>query len=136
MGIRDRGKIKWQSAFFMPEHVSMLRDLRREEMKVSKPLLDQNQIEEIEQNILMAMEFTNQVKISIWDNGFLKKHTGILHRLDEINKVIYLETSDGFMVKVLFGNLVRIDIFYMLCIYKNVTSLGRIKEMYLNYWVR
>lgn len=110
MGIRDRGKIKWHSAFFMPEHVSMLSDMRREEMKVSKPLLDQYQIEEIEQNILLAMEFTYNVKVCVWDSGFLKEHTGVLHRLDEINKVIYLETHDGLMVKLLFGNFVRVDV--------------------------
>jgi len=30
--IRDRGKLKWQSAFFMPEHVKMLKNLKTEDV--------------------------------------------------------------------------------------------------------
>ncbi|WHY65362.1 YolD-like family protein [Neobacillus sp. SuZ13] len=82
--LRDRGKIKWQSAFFMPEHVKMLHNIGIEDLKVAKPILDEYQIEEFEQNLLLAMEYTYQVKINVWKAGFINEYHGILHRLDEL----------------------------------------------------
>jgi hypothetical protein len=37
MTIRDRGKVKWQGAFFMPEHVKMLGELRTDYYRQAKP---------------------------------------------------------------------------------------------------
>jgi hypothetical protein len=40
MAIRDRGKIKWQGAFFMPEQVKMQGDLWQDMKREAKPILD------------------------------------------------------------------------------------------------
>ncbi|NHM33257.1 YolD-like family protein [Neobacillus terrae] len=50
MVIRHRGKIKWKPAYFMPEQFKMLREARIEDLKVSKPISDDYQSEEIEKN--------------------------------------------------------------------------------------
>lgn len=110
MGIRDRGKMKWQSAFFMPEQMKMIREARREDLKVSKPILDEYQIEEFEEKILLAMEFANQVKLKVWIDGFVNEYIGFLHRLDEFHKVIYLEDEDGEMKKVRFSDVVGVQV--------------------------
>lgn len=100
MGISNRGKIKWQYAFFIPMHVSTLRNVRREEDKIDKFELDFYQFEEMEQNLCLAMEFTYQIGIKIWIGGFFKEYRGVLHRMDEINKVIYLESREGIINKI------------------------------------
>jgi hypothetical protein len=110
MGIRDRGKMKWRSAFFIPEQVKMLRDARRDDLKIEKPLLDEYQIEEFEQNIHLAMEFTYQVIIKVWKDGFFYDYSGTLHRLDEINKLIYLELEDETKIKLCFDNVVDVKV--------------------------
>lgn len=110
MAIRDRGRIKWQSAFFMPEHVAMLKKIRKEEEREDKPILDEYQIEEFEQKMLEAMKYTFPVKLKIWDCGFYKYYDGILHRLDEINKLIYLKTKDRSMIRINFHDLVGVEV--------------------------
>jgi hypothetical protein len=106
--IRDRGKMKWQGAFFMPEHVKMLHELRSDYYKVGKPILDEYQIEEFEQNLCSAMEQTNLIKITIWEAGFLKDFNGLICSLDELNKKIYLEEEDGRMMVLHFSDVVGV----------------------------
>ncbi|OIK14576.1 hypothetical protein BIV60_11455 [Bacillus sp. MUM 116] len=108
--IRDRGKIKWQSAFFMPEHVKMLSEVRKEELKVKKPILDEYQIEEFEQKILLAIEYSYQLNITILESGFIKGFCGVIQRLDELNKIIYLQTDDFKRTKLRFDDIVGIEV--------------------------
>ncbi|WP_043933813.1 YolD-like family protein [Bacillus sp. EB01] len=63
--------------------------------------------EEIEENILFAMEFAIPARIKIWDNRFFKECRGMIHRLDEINKVLYLETEEGRMIKITFSDIIE-----------------------------
>ncbi|WP_175638333.1 YolD-like family protein [Metabacillus schmidteae] len=109
MAIRDRGKLKWQSAFFMPEHVKMLQDLKRDDQKVGRPILDEYQIVEFEQKICLAMEFSYQVKVKTWEKGFFKCYTGLLHRLDEINKTLIIEQEEQF-IYLRFSYIVGIEL--------------------------
>jgi hypothetical protein len=111
MSIKDRGKIKWQGAFFMPEHVKMLSSLRNDYYKQDKPILDGYQIDDIENKIHEAMEFSNTLKIITWKDGFFKENVGLIHRLDGIEKRIYLETLDGYMINISFFDIVGAEIF-------------------------
>ncbi|WP_409293917.1 YolD-like family protein [Peribacillus sp. SCS-26] len=112
MNIRDRGKIKWQGAFFMPEHVKMLKEMKRDENRVEKPLLDEYQIEEFENKICFAMEFKLQIMAVVWEEGFEKTRIGMVHRLDEIYKLIYLETDGpaNELFRIFFDDIVRIEV--------------------------
>lgn len=110
VAIRDRGKIKWKSAFFMPEHVAMLREIRKDDEREDKPILDEYQVEELEQKMLAAMEYTYPVKLKVWDCGFYKNYEGLLHRLDGVNKLIYLETKDRDMIRINFYDLVGVEL--------------------------
>jgi len=107
--IRDRGKIKWQGAFFMPEHVKMLGEIRRDDLKIVKPILDEYQIEEFEQKLLLAMEFTYKVKIKVWEEGFFFEYSGTITRIDEFSKLIYLETEEK-IIKIKFGDVMNIEL--------------------------
>ncbi len=102
-------KLKWQGAFFMPEHVKMMHDAKRDELRVNKPILDEYQIEEYEQIMHQAMEFNFKVKLKVWEDGFIQEYTGMLRRLDELNKVIYLEIDDNNLIKKRFSDIVGID---------------------------
>lgn len=107
--IRDRGKLKWQPAFFMPEHVAMLKGLYIEEQKIQKPILDEHKVEEMDEAIHIAMEFALKVKIRMWDKGFSKDYSGLINRLDEINKNLYLDNA-GIIVRFSFDNIVGVEI--------------------------
>ena len=109
MTIRDRGKLKWQSAFFMPEHVKMLQDLDTDDQKIDKPIIDEYQIEEFEQRICLAMEYSYRVIIKTWEAGFFKVYKGLIHRLDEINRILFLEQENS-IVKLNYNDIVDIEI--------------------------
>jgi hypothetical protein len=47
MAIRDRGKIKWAPASFMPEGFAMTREMYRDQARQTKPILDEYQTEEL-----------------------------------------------------------------------------------------
>lgn len=97
--IRDRGKMKWQSAFFMPEHVKMLKDIEVDANKTSKPQLDEQQLEEIQIVIMESLDYTLPIKISTWENGFTNHMTAIVDNLDMINKEIRVEIQPDYEMK-------------------------------------
>ena len=57
MAIRDRGKIKWNPASFMPEAFAMTRDMYKDQERQAKPILDDYQTEEFDLRIKYAMEY-------------------------------------------------------------------------------
>ncbi|WP_108672548.1 YolD-like family protein [Peribacillus acanthi] len=115
MVIRDRGKIKWGSSFFLPEHTKMLRDLKSDYYKIKKPILDDYQIEEIESKICLAMEFNHSIKITTWEGGFEWSYNGNLHRLDPLTKKLYLELlqEDPYIMKVDFSDIIAAEVLDM-----------------------
>ncbi|MCQ6268079.1 YolD-like family protein [Fictibacillus sp. WQ 8-8] len=52
--LRDRGKMKWQG-MFMPERVKSLREFDWDNKKKTKPELDEQQLEIMEETICEAM---------------------------------------------------------------------------------
>ena len=108
MTIRDRGKLKWQG-FFIPEHVKMLQDLKIDDQKLDKPIIDEYQIEEFEQRICLAMEYSYRVTIKTWESGFFKVYKGLIHRLDEINRILFLEQEER-IVRLKYNAIVGIEL--------------------------
>ena len=62
--IRDRGRIKWTS-MMLPEHVKMLREWVQEDEYEQEKVLDEQQLEQMNETILGAMEFNYQVCLTI-----------------------------------------------------------------------
>ncbi len=110
MAIHDRGKIKWQSAFFMPEHVKMLKDMERDLMKSRKPILDQYEIEDMENRIHLEMEYAKDVHIQTWNEGFVLDYKGFINRLDALEKVIYLKGTNDIFEKIRFTEVIKLEI--------------------------
>jgi hypothetical protein len=48
MTIHDRGKMKWQSASFIPLVFEMTSEMFKDQARTPKPLLDENQTEEFD----------------------------------------------------------------------------------------
>lgn len=90
--LKDRGKKKWAPAAFMPEHTKLLKDMYYEELKVSMPILDEYEFQEINEKIMFAFEKKIPVKLNLFFDGF-KEWEGplILKKLDNITNVIKTE---------------------------------------------
>lgn len=105
MPLKDRGKIKWRPAHFMPEHRAMLKNLEREQLAQSKPKIDEYELEEFENKIHYAMEFAFQLKVKVWREGFFREYKGRINRLDGISRKIYMELESGDLEKISFDEI-------------------------------
>ncbi|MCH1627241.1 YolD-like family protein [Fredinandcohnia quinoae] len=87
----------------------MLRDLKVNEQKVEKPILDEYQLDEFEQKICLAMEFSYQLKVKTWEKGFFKCYTGLIHRLDATNKSLFIEQEEH-IINLSFSDIVSLEL--------------------------
>nr|WP_257962615.1 YolD-like family protein [Bacillus halotolerans] len=60
MTIRDRGKLKWQPASFLPLAFEMQREMFKDQERQPKPILDENQTEEFDLRISYATEYNSR----------------------------------------------------------------------------
>jgi YolD-like protein len=85
MSIRDRGNIKWTS-LMLPEHVKLLRKYINEEYyEIPEPILDEQQLAEINTLILESMEFNFPLSFTIYKNKRFVVIQGNIHFID-VNK--------------------------------------------------
>jgi len=66
--LRDRGNIKWTS-LMLPEHVEMLKEVWKEDERVEKGMLEEDQAAEIDFKLQMAIKDDLTVEIK-HHNGF------------------------------------------------------------------
>ncbi|MFB3166584.1 YolD-like family protein [Neobacillus sp. 179-C4.2 HS] len=110
MVIRDRGKIKWQPASFMPEAFAMTREMFKDEKRQAKPLIDEYETEEFDQRIAYAMESKLAVKLTVWEEGFTEDITGKVHYVDLITKQLRFEVKPGEFERVAFDKVVGVAV--------------------------
>ena len=110
MTIRYRGKMKWQSASFIPLAFEMTSEMFKDQARIAKPILDENQTEEFDLRIAYATEYNYEVKLTVWDDGFTHDITGHVHYLDPITHEIRIEVKDGEFERVGFDSVVRVKV--------------------------
>ncbi|OIJ22025.1 hypothetical protein BKP45_04935 [Anaerobacillus alkalidiazotrophicus] len=81
MTLKDRGNIKWTS-LMLPEHVEMLRKWADDLNKVPRPMLDEQQWEEIEITVTDAIADNNVLAFTYWEDGYYKTLIGRVHFID------------------------------------------------------
>ena len=84
--IRDRGVIKWQSAMLLPEHVKELKNFYQEVYKVQKPILDAQQLSEMDILVREAMEFNTPLHFTFFEDGEHIKIKGYIHFINMNSK--------------------------------------------------
>jgi hypothetical protein len=92
--LRDRGNIKWTS-LMLPDHVSMLKRELHDSKKVKKPILDEQQIEDMENRICDSMEHIYPLLITVYDEGFFREIEGYVHCINPYNKQLHVKDLKG-----------------------------------------
>lgn len=92
--IRDRGLKKWQG-FFMTEHTDLLKNYSADDYKTKKPILDEQELEEINIVIYDSLNYTLPIKVTTWKDGFFKHHKGVVDKVDPISMSLAIETETG-----------------------------------------
>lgn len=110
MAIRDRGKIKWAPASFLPELRSMMREAEQDELRQKKPQIDSYEIEEFDRKICYAMEFNFPVLLKRWTEGFTYEEKGRVHYVDTIRNEVRMVTDDGAAVRIPMADIVEVEV--------------------------
>jgi hypothetical protein len=106
--IRDRGNIKWTS-MMLPEHVKLLRDWAKEDKYESKPELDEQQLEQMNDVICESMSYGTELSITYFEQT--RHHTvrGIVHYIDDIHKKLRVVTSRGEIYHISIFNITKVE---------------------------
>ncbi|WP_235824976.1 YolD-like family protein [Bacillus salipaludis] len=110
MTIRDRGVMKWQFAFGHPELIKGQRDLWRDQERMNKPIIDEDQAEEFDLRIQYATEYNHAVKLTVWNDGFTSVITGRVHYIDPITHELRIEVKAGEFERVAFDSVVGVKV--------------------------
>lgn len=110
MTIRDRGKMKWQSASFIPLTFEMTSEMFKDQARQPKPILDEHQTEEFDLRIAYVTEYNHAVKLTVWDDGFNSDITGRVHNFDPITHELLIEVKPGEFERVAFDSVVEVKV--------------------------
>ncbi|MFE8703917.1 YolD-like family protein [Cytobacillus sp. FJAT-54145] len=102
MSIRDRGIIKFMPALLPPELRSMLKQIEVEQNYQTKPSLDEQQLEHINQIICESMEHGLEVKVVYFENNRNNLAIGKIHLFKESSRTIRIVNrfSDYFDIPI------------------------------------
>ncbi len=87
--------MRWESMRMMlPEHVQALRDRKKELKKVKKPMLDDQELQEIGIVVMDALKHELDVRIVYWEDGYLKEVVGVVDGVDYQEQWIKARVDD------------------------------------------
>ncbi len=90
-----RGNMLWEShRMFLPEHVQALRDRKEEMKKVDKPLLDEQELQEIGIVVMDALNHELDVRIVYWKDGYFKEVIGVVNWVDYLEQWVKIYVDD------------------------------------------
>ncbi|WP_345805962.1 YolD-like family protein [Bacillus subtilis] len=104
-GIYDK---RWEQKFILPEQRTALLNRKREVQKIEKPILDENQLEEMARTICEAMEFNSALIIRLYRDGFIEEVTGHVHYIDEVKQRLNVKDLKGDTWFIAFNSIVAI----------------------------
>ncbi|MCI1592573.1 YolD-like family protein [Heyndrickxia oleronia] len=107
--IRDRGNKKWVS-LMLPEHIKMIKDMKVDLNRQSRPMIDEYQVQEFEERIKYAQEYKLLLEFSIFDQGFIKNSIGRVIKLDPLSKQIKIKTMKSEFEYINFTDVIEIKI--------------------------
>lgn len=88
--LKDRGTIKWTS-LMLPEHVEQLKELWKEDEKQPLPVLDEQELEQLNQQCYQAYQQQTRVELCVHEQGYQKQYIGKIARLNHQQQTVMIE---------------------------------------------
>jgi hypothetical protein len=88
--MKDRGMKKWAAFASLIEQKGTIQDMKGDKRKVQKPLLSQEQAEEINR-LLVQLKKGQSVRITYFNEGYIQIIQGVIQRLDFDSKKLVIE---------------------------------------------
>ena len=96
----NRGIIKWQPFNAVANPSDIIKDINIEKKKTTLPILSQDTLQKIEQDILMAYYSNSIIELTYFNNGCFYKIKNKIKKIDSIYKRIYLESTWFFFKQI------------------------------------
>lgn len=101
---KDIGMIKWMPFNSLMNGRIIVNNLLDEKSKIKMPILSDDEIGEIENNIINAYYTQNKIIITYYKNGYLLKTKSLIKKIDYTRKIIYLDNN----INLLFRQITNI----------------------------
>lgn len=92
---QGRGIVKWAAFKTLPEQYERLEQYIKDQDKIDKPTLSDHQMSELNDTLMMKMFHEPQAEVSYFENGYIKKVDGFVHKVDTHNQVLQMYIDDG-----------------------------------------
>ena len=102
----DRGLIKWAPFNALNGYYSMLDEMKHRIKKHNKPVLSDDDYDDLNRNIQEAIINQSEVEVNYYDQGYIKTSYGKIKKLDFIFKTLVLTTEE----KITAIDVIRIEI--------------------------
>ncbi len=86
----DRKMIKWEPFNSVISSSKIIKDVLKEKERIKKPILSEEQLELINNQILEYYQTKEQVQITYYENGYINKISEYIKKIDSVNKKVYL----------------------------------------------
>lgn len=103
--MNDRGMIKWQPFNSVINNKTILNSILKEKAKVKKPIISEEEIDELEHKLIEAYYMKSKIDITYYKNETLLHVKGTIKKIDQVYKMIYLENT-----KLLFNQIITIEL--------------------------
>ena len=90
----DRGLIKWAPFNALNGYHSMLEEMKYRLRKHDKPVLSDDDYEELNRTIQEALDMHADVEVHYYDHGYIKVSFGCIKKLDFVYKILVLTTEE------------------------------------------
>jgi hypothetical protein len=91
----DRGIKKWQP-FIMPENKSMYNQVFKDDLKLKKPILDEDQLHSINDILVQSVMEETEIKLTLWFDGFIEDiKPVIVKKIDPYQRKIVVQYKNG-----------------------------------------
>ena len=89
--MRDRGFKKWQP-FIMPENKGMYNKVFKDDLKLKKPILDEDQLHSINDVLVQSIMDETEIKLTLWLDGFIEDiKPVIVRKIDPYQRKIVVQ---------------------------------------------
>jgi len=104
MNLKDRGNKKW-TAMMLIEHRKRLKELKESEKDRKKPILDDQEKEEINYKLQQAVQNNQPVEIKYHEDKRFKTASGVIKKVDSYRKEVIISEEVGEQQKISLNNL-------------------------------
>lgn len=102
--MNDRGIVKWAPFNSVINGNQLLDEINYERNRISKPVLYEEQIAGLEENIITAYSERSIINLYFYKNGCINIINGQITKLDPVNKIITINNK----TRIYFNNIIDI----------------------------